>query len=240
MRFLPLVLLLLCLSVPLGDPLALAAGAGTQLIDRQALQQLFDDFLAENSAKLPGVELRFSHLDLPEPYEVPQGRIEQQLIPAKPGVIGSRRITLLTRVDDQVVANLSVRVELEALAEVVVANNNLKRGTLLAPEDVSLQQRDISSLRDPLFSIAEVTGQRLKRTLRLGQPLSQRQIDFPPLIKRGERVEIQAQHAGLLVTAVGESRQDGNRGDSIRVVNSNSRRELLCRVVAPGLVSVEF
>ena len=43
-----------------------------------------------------------------------------------------------------------------------------------------------------------------------------------------------------MLTAAGEAKQDGRTGEAIRVMNSNSRKEILCQVVAPGLVKVEF
>ncbi len=80
----------------------------------------------------------------------------------------------------------------------------------------------------------------MKRSIRLGDPLQRNQIEFPPVVKRGERVVIQAVGRGLTLTAAGEARQDGRSGESIRVMNSGSRKEVVCRVIAPGLVKVEF
>ena len=60
------------------------------------------------------------------------------------------------------------------------------------------------------------------------------------MIQRGDRVEILARRGSLVLTAVGEARQDGQGGETIRVMNSDSRREILCQVQAPGQVSVEF
>jgi len=155
-------------------------------------------------------------------------------------VIGSRHLTLVTRVDDQVVSNQSIPVELDALAEVAVAAGNLQRGQELTTENVRVLQMDISRLKQPIFNPDQIYGKRLKRSVRLGQPLQRIQIDFPPMIKRGDRVEIQVQHGALTLSAAGEARQDGQEGETIRVLNSDSHREVLCQVTAPGQVSVEF
>jgi flagella basal body P-ring formation protein FlgA len=217
-----------------------AATGETQLISQAEIAEVLNDYLAEASVRLPRVELRFASIALPKPFEVPQGKIEFQVIPAKPDVIGSRRLTLLTRVAGQVVSNQSIRVELEALAEIAIAADNLHRGDLLSEENVSLQQQDITKLKQPLFATDEIYGKRLKRSLRLGRPLLRRQVEFPPMIKRGERVTIKALRAGLVLTAAGEAQQDGRQDETIRVLNSGSRKVVLCRVVAPALVTVEF
>ncbi|MFK5925211.1 MAG: flagellar basal body P-ring formation chaperone FlgA [Desulfuromusa sp.] len=237
-----LLSLFLILFTPLivyGAPNQSAANT-SQLINQQEMEQIFDDYLAEQSTLLPHVDLRFKSISLPEPYQVPEGRITHQVIPAKPGTIGSRRMTLLTRVDGRIISNKSIRVELEALAEVAISSIALRRGEILDPEKVELRTQDISRLKDPIFSIEDIVGKRLKRSVRLGEVLQRRQVEFPPVIKRGERVVIQIQSTGLMLSAAGEAKQDGRAGEAIRVMNSNSHKEVLCQVVAPGLVKVEF
>lgn len=236
MRVLLLIIVLLLQPV-----LALAQPtADKQLIDEQEMTQVLNDFLADESDRLPGVELRFTSMSLPKPFSVPAGHIEYQVVPAKPGVIGSRRVTLMTRVDDQVVSNRSIRVEIEALAEILVAADNLRRGELLDESNVIFQQQDIAKLKQPLFSGDEIFGKRLKRSVRLGRPILRKQVEFPPLIKRGDRVVIRVQRGGLLLTAAGEAKQNGAQDETIRVMNANSHKEIRCRVVAAGIVMVEF
>jgi flagella basal body P-ring formation protein FlgA len=236
MKRLLLIIVLLLLPV-----LASAqSGAAEQQIGPQEIEQVLNDYLADQSERLPHIELRFASIALPKPFKVPAGQIEYQVIPAKPGVIGSRRVTLLTRVDGQVADNRSIRVELEALAEILIAADNLRRGEVISPDKVSYLQQDISKLKQPLFDGDEVFGKRLKRSIRLGQPLLRKQVEFPPLIKRGDRVTIQAQRGGLMLTAAGEAKENGMADETIRVINLGSRKVVLCRVVEAGLVMVEF
>lgn len=240
MRTLLAIILLLLSGVPAWAQAPAVSGAKEQLIDQQEIRQVLDDYLVAESERLPRVELRFSSVDLPDAFKVPQGHVEHQVIPAKPGVIGSRRVTLMTRVDDQLVSNQSIRVELEALAEVMVATNNLRRGDTLDETNLVLQKQDITKLKQPIFAAEDVYGKQLKQSLRLGQPLALKQVDFPPMIKRGERVEIRVQRGALILTTAGEARQDGFEGDSIRVKNIETHREIICQVLSPGLVHVEF
>jgi flagellar basal body P-ring formation protein FlgA len=234
--------LFLILSTPLLTyGLSQQSGAETcQWIDHQAMEQILNDYLVEQSDLLPHVELRFKSINLPEPYSVPKGRIEQQIIPAKTSIIGSQRVTLLTRVDGQIFSNQSIRIEVEALADVAVCADSLRRGTILDAADVELRYQDISRLKEPIFSLEEVIGKRLKRSVRLGEPLKKSQVEFPPVIKRGERVVIQVESQGLMLTAAGEAKQDGQAGETIQVMNTNSHKQIRCQVVASGLVKVEL
>ncbi len=210
------------------------------LIDQAAMKQVLDDYLAEQSNLLPHIELRCKSVVLPQSYRVPVGQVRHQVIPAKPGVIGSRRMTLMTRVDGQIKSNKTIRVELEALAEIAVAAGTLRRGTIIGSENIEFNYQDVSRLGETIFSLDEVVGKRLKRSIRLGQPLQRKLVEFPPVIKRGERVVIQARSTGFVLTAAGEAKQDGRIGESILVINITSRKEVVCEVVGPGLVKVEF
>jgi len=233
-NFLIIILLLICTPVFAQNP------SDEQLIDQQEIRQVLEDFLAEKSDRLPQVELTMKSVVLPKAFKVPQGHVEHQVIPDKPDVIGSRRVTLLTRVDNRAVSNKSIRVQLEALADVVVAAANLRRGETLDELNTVLQKQDITRLKQPIFNLEDVYGKQLKRTVRLGQAINVNQVDFPPTIKRGERVEIHAQRGSLMLTTAGEARQDGLEGETIRVKNIGSQREVLCQILGPGLVKVEF
>lgn len=234
------LLLIIALLLFPGWAWAQAVPGQEQLIGQETMTQVLNDFLADESDHLPGVELRFASLSLPKPFNVPAGKLDFQVIPDNPDVIGSHRLTLMTRVEDRIASNRSIRVKIEAMAEILVAASNLRRGKILSEEDVVFQQEDISRLKQPLFFTDEIVGKRLKRSVRLGKPLLRRQVEFPPMINRGDRVVIRVQRGGLVLTAAGEASQDGMEGETIRVMNIGSRKEVLCRVVAPGLVSVEF
>jgi flagella basal body P-ring formation protein FlgA len=232
--------LLMTILLLLGTNPVSAGETTPVVIDHQEMQQILDDFLAEQSALLPQVELRLTEVKFPAPYTVPTGRIEHQLIPSRPGVLGSRRISIMTRVDDQIVSNQSIRIEIEAMAEIAVAKEGLRRGTLLTESQIEMRYQDISRLSEPIFNSADAVGKIVKRSVRLGEPLQGQQVEYPPLVKRGERVVIEVQHAGMTLSAVGEARQDGREGESIKVVNIGSSREVISQVVAPGLVRVEL
>jgi flagella basal body P-ring formation protein FlgA len=216
------------------------AAESYQRVDHQAMEQILNDYLTEQSELLPHIDLRFKSIVFPEPYTVAKGRIDHQIIPAKPSIIGSQRVTLLTRVDGQISSNQSIRIEVEALADIVVCAGTLRRGEILDAANVELRYQDISRLKEPIFSLEEVVGKRLKRSVRLGEPLQKTQVEFPPVIKRGERVVIQVESQSLMLSAAGEAKQDGQIGETIQVMNTDSHKEILCQVVASGLVKVEL
>jgi flagella basal body P-ring formation protein FlgA len=220
-------------------PLARQDIAG-QVISPRVVEQVLKEFLAGQSKRFPHIEFHFSSINLPKPFTVPAGQIEYQVVPAKPKTIGSRRVTLLTRVDNQIVDDRSIRVRLEAIAEILVASDNLRRGEIISPRNVSYVEQDISRLKQPFYDGDNVYGMRLKRSIRLGTPLLRKQVERPPLIERGDRVVIQANRGGLLLTDAGEAKEKGRINETIRVINLRSRKVILGRVAEAGLVTVDF
>jgi flagella basal body P-ring formation protein FlgA len=65
-------------------------------------------------------------------------------------------------------------------------------------------------------------------------------IETPPLVRRGDSVTIVAEAGAMRVTAAGEARQKGGRGDRIAVVNLDSRRTIYAQVIDGRTVAVNF
>jgi len=213
--------------------------AGQQLTPAQ-IEALILQSLSRSDVLPSNSRVSIRSLSLSRPLVLPVGVMETDILPSDPRIIGNTRFSLLVRVDGELVENLSIRAPLEILAPVVVAARDLQRGAVLSKQDLEYREQDISSLRNPVLDLELVEGKVLKRTLRSGAPLEMPQIEFPPLIARGEIVTIRAKRGALEITAQGEARQDGMLGDQIRVRNLSSKKEVLGVVVAPGLVEVEF
>lgn len=222
-----------------------AASAGTDatgeiLVKPARLRQFLEDYIEQHRAELPPAKISFRELHLPKPFNVPAGELTCEITPSDPQILTSRRFNLILRVDGRVVENLAVRGTLEALAEVAVAADDLRRGVVIDAQDIRIAELDLNSLRSPCFDMDELVGKRLKRGLRAGEAFERASVVFPPLIKRGEPVTITASKGALTVTARGMAQQDGQEGDMIRVRNISSNKDILCRITGSESVAVEF
>lgn len=122
-------------------------------------------------------------------------------------------------------------------AEVLVAAQAIPSGRAIAAGDVELQRRDLGLAGDALGRVEDVVGQAPRSSLRAGQVLQKRLLQPAQLVRRGDRVTIQAGGAlGIEVTAAGEALEAGARDALIRVRNSASGRIITARVLDNGLV----
>ena len=86
----------------------------------------------------------------------------------------------------------------------------------------------------------EVIGKRARRNIGSQTVIRTDLIEYPPLVRRGDMVMIVAETKGLKITAIGEVRNSGRRGEKVRVVNVDSHKSIFARVIDANTVKVEF
>jgi len=223
----------------LGSKIVTVHRQGTT-ITSEDIQGLINDFITAKTRELPKAVYTFTPTDPPLPFMVPTGKVQWEVTPSNPGIIGSSRFALIGRIDNQVVKNFSIRGTLEALAPVAVAVASLRRDTIITENDIRMETRDLSTLRTPCLLSGQVIGKKLLRNTQAGAVIDLAYIEFPPMIKKGALVKIFGQKNGLELTATGIARTDGQEGQVIKVKNTSSDKDIFCRVTAPGLVEVQI
>ncbi|MBL4902525.1 flagellar basal body P-ring formation protein FlgA [Desulfocapsa sp. AH-315-G09] len=222
-----------------GAPSTLVTRLGIS-IGPQDIEAAITEYLFAKSDDLPRADYSFVPHELPLPFTIPTGAVEIDVIPANPDVIGSRRFTLIYKVDGTIVKNISIRGKLKAMTPVAVLTQNVKRGSILHPNMVQLQTKDLGKLRSPCTDLREVLGKRLTRSLRSGVVLDLSSIEFPPVIRKGQLVKILLRNKGLQLSATGISSMNGKQDQIIRVINAGSKKMIYCKVLSPGIVEVQI
>lgn len=121
----------------------------------------------------------------------------------------------------------------------LVTRRALNRGERLTAADVQSLEKDLSNLHYGYFTSAEeVLGQQTTRTLPAGQVLTPHLLKAPLLIRRGDRVTLMAEVAGIEVSMLGEAMNDGAQGQRLRVRALNSKRVVEGQVVSANVVKV--
>lgn len=134
-----------------------------------------------------------------------------------------------------------VPVKVEIYTDVLVANRNLAKGTLLSEADMNYARMNIAQAGMGYFEdLSQVVGMELKRGVRAGNTIQSSVLTAPTVVKRGDTVQLQATIAGVAVVTSGEALSHGQLGQQIRVRNSRSQRIVDAVVTAPGKVSVSL
>lgn len=136
-------------------------------------------------------------------------------------------------------ASTRVTGSLVELIEVAVLNRTLNRGDVVQASDIMIERR----VRDTLPSDAQgdghtLVGQVARRPLGAGSLVRNGDLARPELVARGNAVTIVYEAPGLVLTLRGRANESGAQGDTITVVNPQSKKVLQAQVIAPGKVSV--
>lgn len=120
-----------------------------------------------------------------------------------------------------------------ALADELVATQNLPAGTILAPGDFAVEP---GPRQGP--APAEALGRQLRTAVYEGRAISRGQLTAPTLVSRNQLVTLAYESAALRIETEGRALGSGGEGDVIRVMNLSSRATLMARINADGTLTV--
>lgn len=170
------------------------------------------------------------------------GKITYEVVPRKKeDYLGATSFLLIFRVDGSIAKKLRVTTRIEVSREVVLSNHPLKRHNIITKEDIRLEKMNLAELpADVITDPLEVIGKRTRRAIDAHLPLRFNFLEVPPLVRRGDLVIIIAETEVLKITTQGVVTENGVKGEMVRVINTDSRREVYARVVDSRTVEVEF
>lgn len=155
---------------------------------------------------------------------------------------GKSAIPLQLMKDGKRYKTIFPRLEIMVLREVMVAVNGLARGAALGEGDVQLTKRALHTLPGtPILGGPEVLkGAVAKRYVAKGSVLVEGAFDLPPLVRGGSMVSVKVVSGGLTIIASGQAVNDGALGQLVRVVNLDTRKDFVARVVGENRVEIHL
>ena len=131
--------------------------------------------------------------------------------------------------------------DIGASVDAVVPIRVIKVDDLIEAEDLTIQRIKLRELNHQLATnLNDVIGKSAARALQANMPIRLAMIKKPYAVHKGDRVAIEARHGGLSIQASGVTKSSGELGQSITVANLDSGKELRAKIVAPGVVRVEY
>ena len=123
--------------------------------------------------------------------------------------------------------------------EVPVLARALPAGTVIGESDIKWTMVDNERLADDMITRADqLIGMELRRNQGEDERLRLRDVLPPRLVLRGALVTIKVETPLMLITAQGRALQDGAKGDTVRLINTQSNRTIEGVVESSGVVRV--
>ena len=151
----------------------------------------------------------------------------------------SSSATTKVQCDSSAPWSIYVPIKISLYGEILVANKNLPRGTLLTDQDLELSLVNISTARNGyILNPERAVGKEAKRAIRAGDIIRLSNLKLPNVVERGQEVTVESRNALLSVQTSAVAMASGHVGQRIKVKNTKSNRVLSATIVAPGMVSV--
>ncbi len=123
--------------------------------------------------------------------------------------------------------------------EVAVLTRDIDRADLLKSSDVTLERRPKAEIAGEAASRDRTVGMQLRRPMRAGTPIRVADIVKPDFVQRDQNVTIIYQVPGLYLTTRGKAIESGAEGDTVSVLNLQSKRTLTGVVTGRGQITIQ-
>ncbi len=121
---------------------------------------------------------------------------------------------------------------------VVILTQPLQHGDTVTNQ-ATLVRKDVSQLHNNyLTQLNQIVNKQVIRNLPVGTIVTAKDLVEPKLVKRGDRVLITSNQAGIAIKMNGVAESDGSKGQTIRVKNQNSARIVNATIIDAGVVQV--
>ena len=130
------------------------------------------------------------------------------------------------------------RVKVNGTGPFAVAAHDLRAGQRLTAADFRLESKlSVADPRPP--TIEELTGRRLRRTVRAGTAMRADWTEVAPDVARGETVQVEVRSGAATLAFEGVAQGSANTGQNVAVINPQTHKRFQARVDSPGRVSLE-
>jgi flagella basal body P-ring formation protein FlgA len=123
--------------------------------------------------------------------------------------------------------------------EVAVLTRDIDRADLLKSSDVALERRPKAEVPGEAASRERTVGMQLRRPMRAGTPIRVADIVKPDFVSRDQSVTVIYQVPGIHLTTRGKAIESGAEGDTVSVINLQTKRTLTGTVTGRGQITVQ-
>ena len=227
----------LVLDIP---PTVSVTTASQRLTGADLVAAVREHILTARPEDAPRLSVRPSGAE-PPGLVVPAGDLELK-VRSRPAaeLIGTVSATVEAWVDGTLARAISVPVRVGIVTEVLVAARPIARAQRIGLDDVRIERRELMAGQEPLREPAAAQDRHAVRHIAVGEPILASLVNDPPLVRRGDIVQLTVEGPGLRAVTQGEAKEDGKAGQIIRVRNLSSNREVYGQVEAERSVRVRF
>jgi flagella basal body P-ring formation protein FlgA len=223
-------------------------GNGPTRVQRRALQvkaqHIRDAVQAYIQANAPwhSDQMKIKKITCSHDVTVTEGQLSFQVdSPKHSDWLGSIPFTVSVMVDGRIAKKVTVPTIIEVWNDVVLAAIPLGKYQIIEPKHVRVEKMNLA--RAPAHAVLDIdqaVGSRTNRHIAVNSILRSDQIELPPVVKRGDVVQVVAESRHMKISVKARARESGAIGKMIRVQNLRSKKTIYAQVVDARTVRVNF
>src|ERR1700733_1604621 len=124
------------------------------------------------------------------------------------------------------------------MLEAAILTRNVERGDVLKASDVVTERRPKAEVGSDAAPRVRAVGMQMRKGLRAGQALRVADLGKPDLVQKDDNVTLIYEAAGIYLTARGKAIDNGTEGDTVTVLNLQSKRTITGTVVGRDQVTI--
>ncbi len=135
---------------------------------------------------------------------------------------------------------MTIQARLSIQTLVPLSLRRFQKGDLISASDYKWEWREASQSTMDVLTDRDVDGRVARGVIVNGEMILPSKVESPTLVNRGDRVAVVILSNGLKVSGVGVAEQSGGRGQSIKVMNLDSKKEIIGVVSDQRVVEVRL
>jgi flagella basal body P-ring formation protein FlgA len=187
-------------------------------------------------------QLKITRLTFEQELTVPSGKIGFRVTPPKhTDWLGPIPFCVHILVDGREALKVHVPATIEVWSDVVLTVKPLGKYQPIEADDIIVKKMNLARVpANVVVRVGQVLGLRARHNIAANSVLRNDQIESPPVVRRGDVVQMIAESDVLKVAAKGMAKENGAVGERIRVMNLQSRKIIYAQVLDEQTVQVEF
>lgn len=187
-------------------------------------------------------QLKIRYIKVDQPLTVSGGKIVLTVKPPKhTDWLGPVLFTVRVMVNGAVTKKVTVPANIEVWNDVVLAAKPLGKYQTIEKKHIRIEKMNLARVpANAVLTVDQAVGARTVRSIAANTILRSNQIESPPIIERGDVVQVVAESKRMRISLQALAGEDGAKGDVIRVKNLRSKKTIYAKVVDGQTVRVEF
>jgi flagella basal body P-ring formation protein FlgA len=125
------------------------------------------------------------------------------------------------------------------MLDAAILTRNVDRGDVLKASDVVIERRPKAEVGSDAAR-GRAVGMQMRKSARAGQALKAADLGKPDLVQRDDNVTLIYEASGIYLTARGKAVDSGTEGDTVTVLNLQSKRTISGVVVGRDQVAISI